>query len=149
MNDHASLLLQGYAAKRKLAESFQSEGLEQANQPPIAIAAHESIAAVQTDIKQSSKLFREDCRPHGLDRNWTPTALRTSQPGQRKRDLTVSGFVFTLVLVGVILAAHTDRPVFWLLIGPAPFAVLHTTRTFLRQLLRRQEGLLAFSEWDR
>ncbi|SRR6266436_4796766 len=79
MNDQVSLLLQGYAAKRKLAELFQSEGLGQADQPPIAIAAHESIPAVQTDIKQSSKLFREDCRKHGLDRNRTPTALRTSQ----------------------------------------------------------------------
>jgi hypothetical protein len=64
MNDHVSLLLQGYAAKRKLAELFQSEGLGQANQPPIAIAAYESIPAVQTDIKQSRKLFRENCRNH-------------------------------------------------------------------------------------
>jgi hypothetical protein len=53
-----------------------------------------------------------------------------------KRDLTVSGFVFALVLVGVILAANTEQPVFWLLIGPAPVAVLHTTRTFLRQVLK-------------
>ena len=66
-----------------------------------------------------------------------------------KGDLTVSGFVFTLVLVGVILAAHTDRPVFWLLIGPIPVAVLYTIRTFLRQLLRRQENLLAFYKRDR
>jgi hypothetical protein len=33
MNDHLSLLLQGYAAKRKLAELFQSEGFVQENQP--------------------------------------------------------------------------------------------------------------------
>jgi len=66
-----------------------------------------------------------------------------------KRDLTVSGFVFALVLVGVILAANTEQPVFWLLIGPAPVAVLHTTRTFLRQVLRRHEGPLAFYERNR
>ena len=149
MNEHVSLLLQGYAAKQKLAELFQSEGLGQANEPPIAIAAHESIPAVQTDLKQNSKLFRENCRKHGLIPNRTPTALRTSQPGQGKRDLTVSGFVFALVSVGVILAAYTDRPVFWLLIVPTPVAVLYTIRTFLRQLLRRQEGLLAFYERDR
>jgi hypothetical protein len=41
-----------------------------------------------------------------------------------KRDLTVSGFVFALVLVDVILAANTDMPIFWLLIGLAPVAVL-------------------------
>ena len=144
MDDHVSLLLQGCAAKRKLAELFQSEGFGQANQPPIAIAAHKSIPAVQTGIKQ----LRENRRKHGLVPNRTPTPLRRSQPGQVKRDLTVSGFVFALVSVGVILAAYTERPVFWLLIGPAPVAVLHTIRTFLGQLLRRQEGLLAFCQQD-
>ena len=41
-----------------------------------------------------------------------------------KRDLRVSGFVFALVLVGIILATNTDVPVFWLLIGPAAVAIL-------------------------
>jgi hypothetical protein len=48
--------------------------------------------------------------------------------------------MLALVLVGVVVAAHTDHPVFWLLIGPTPFAVLHTTRTFLRQRVIRREG---------
>jgi hypothetical protein len=145
MNDHVSLLLQGYAAKRKLAELFESEGLGLADQPPIATIADESIPAVQTDLKQSSKLFREYCLKYGLVPNRTPTALRTSQPSQVKRDLTVSGFVFALVSVGVLLAAYTDRPVFWLLIGPAPLAVLHTLRTFLRQGLKRPEDYSSFT----
>jgi hypothetical protein len=149
MNDHISLLLQGYAAKRKLAELFRCEGVKQANHPSTAIATREGIPAIQTATGQNSKAFRENCRKQGLVRKRTPTVPPTSQRGQKKRDLTVSGFVFTLVLVGVILAAHTDRPVFWLLIGPAPVAVLHTIRTFLGQLLRRQEGLLAFYKWDR
>jgi hypothetical protein len=149
MNDHVSLLLHGYAAKRKLAELFQSEGLGQANEPPIATAAHESIPTGQTDLKQSSKWFRENCRKQGLVPNRTATALRASRPGQVRRDLTVSGFVFALVSVGVILAAYTERPVFWLLIGPAPVAVLHTTRTFRRQRLKPQQDLLAFYERDR
>jgi len=34
MNDHLSLLLQGYAAKRKLAELFQSEGFVQETNRP-------------------------------------------------------------------------------------------------------------------
>ena len=106
MNDHVSLLLQGYAAKRQLAELFQSEGFVQENQWPIAIVAHEVIPAVQTGINQSRKPLREDRRKHGLVRNPTATALRISQQGQMKRDLTVSGFVLALVLVGVILAAN-------------------------------------------
>jgi hypothetical protein len=59
MNDHVSLSLQAYPAKRKLAELFlsQSEEFGEANQTPIAIGTHESIPAVQTHLKQNSKLF--------------------------------------------------------------------------------------------
>ena len=95
------------------------------------------ISAIQTAIEQNSKAFQENWRKHGLVPNRTPIELRASQQDQVKRDLTVSGFVFALVLVGVILAANTEQPVFWLLIGPAPVAVLHTLRTFLRQALRQ------------
>jgi len=107
----------------------------------------DSDRKVQSGIRQTSESFRENCRKHGLIRNRIPP--RTSQPGQKKRDLTVSGFVFALVLIGVILAANTEQPVFWLLVGPVPVAVLHTLRTFLRQVLRRHEGPLAFYERDR
>jgi len=89
----------------------------------------DSDRKVQSGIRQTSESFRENCRKHGLIRNRIPP--RTSQPGQKKRDLTVSGFVFALVLIGVILAANTEQPAFWLLIGPVPVAVLHTLKTFL------------------
>ena len=93
----------------------------------------DSDRKVQSGIRQTSESFRESCRKHGLIRNRIPP--RTSQPGQKKRDLTVSGFVFALVLIGVILAANTEQPVFWLLVGPVPVAVLHTLRTFLRAII--------------
>jgi hypothetical protein len=146
---NVSLLLEGYAAKRKLSQLFQSEGLGQANHLSTAIVTRDSIPAVQTDIEQNSKPFREVCREHGLVCSRTPTALPARQPGQMKRDLTVSGFVFMLVLVGAILAANTERPVFWLLIGPAPVAVLHTIGTFLRQRPSQQKDLLESYEPDR
>jgi hypothetical protein len=130
MDKDVSLLLQGYAAKRKLAQSFQAEGPAQANHPSTAIVTRDSV---RTGIKQNSKLLRETCREDGVVRARATTAKQTRQPELIRRDLTVSSFVFTLVLVGAILAAYTDRPVFWLLIGPAPVAVLHTIRTFLRR----------------
>jgi hypothetical protein len=148
MNNPVSLLLEAEAAKRKLAQLFQSEELGQANHPSTAIVAGESRPAIQTDLEQAGKQFRENCGKRGFVRSRAPTALRASEPGQMKQDLTESGFVFILVLVGAILAAYTDRPVFWLLIGPAPVAVLHTLRTCLRRRLRRQEGLLEFYKRD-
>ena len=57
--------------------------------------------------------------------------------------------MLALVLVGVVVAAHTDHPVFWLLVGPTPIAVLHTTRTFLRQRVIRREGPLMFRKRNR
>jgi hypothetical protein len=149
MNKHVSLLLEAEAAQRKLAQLLQSEGLGQANHPSTAIVAGESIPAIQTNLEQASKQFRENCGEHGFVPSQPRTALRASQPNQMKRDLSESGFVLILVLVGAVLAAYTDRPVFWLLIGPAPAAILHTLRAFLRQRLRRQEGLLEFYDRDR
>ena len=66
-----------------------------------------------------------------------------------KQDLTVSSFVLALVSVGVLLAAYTDQPVLWLLIGSAPLGVLHIIRTFLRLRVNRREGLLVLYERDR
>ena len=64
MNDHISLLLQGYAAKRELAQLFQPEGLGLVNQPRIATVVDESIPAIETGIKQTSRLFRENRCKH-------------------------------------------------------------------------------------
>jgi hypothetical protein len=82
--------------------------------------------------RDTNEFFREYRRTRTPVRSRTRIAIPTIESGQTKRDLTVSSFMLALVLVGVIVAAHTDRPVFWLLIGPTPFVVLHTTRTFLR-----------------
>jgi hypothetical protein len=149
MSDHVLFLSEACAAKRRLAQLFQSEGLGQASHAWTPIAIRDSIRPIRTDIEQNSKPFRETCREHGLFRSRTPITLRARQPGQMKRDRTASAFVFTLVLVGVTLAAYTDRPIFWLLIGPAPVAVLHAIRMFLRRQLTRQEDLLEVYERDR
>jgi hypothetical protein len=57
-----------------------------------------------------------------------------------KRDLTVSGFVFALVSVGVILAAYTEGPLFWLLIGPAPVIDPQAYYGELNALARQRVG---------
>src|SRR5580704_15001921 len=101
------------------------------------------------DSKQNSKMSQENRRERTPFRSRTRTTIPTIGSGDTKRDLTVSSFMLALVLVGVVVAAQTDHPVFWLLIGPTPFAVLHTTRTFLRQRVIRREGPLMFCKRDR
>jgi Flp pilus assembly protein TadB len=140
MSNHVSFLLEAEAAKRRLAQLFQSEQLGRANHRPTAIVTRDSSRAARTDTKQNSKMSQENRRER------TRTALPTRQPSQMKRDLTVSSFVLALVSVGVLLAAYTDQPVFWLLIGSAPLGVLHAMRTFLRLRVNRRHGLLVVYE---
>ena len=139
MSNLVSFFLEAEAAKRKLTQLFQSEQLGRANHWSIAIVN----CAPWTGTKQNSKMSQKNCRER------TRTALSTRQPRQMKRDLTVSSFVLGLESVGVLLAAYTDQPVFWLLIGSAPLGILHTIRTFLRLRVNRREGLLVLYERDR
>jgi hypothetical protein len=143
MSNHVSFLLEAEAAKRRLAQLFQSEQLGQADHRSTAIVTGDSSRAARTDTKQNSKMSQENRRER------TRTALPTRQPCQMKRDLTVSSFVLALVSVGVLLAAYTDQPVFWLLIGSTPLGVLYTIRTFLRLRVNRRHGLLVVYERGR
>jgi hypothetical protein len=149
MTDYVSFLLETDAAKRRLAEQFEAESLRSIARRSKAIVAHDRSRAARTTVEKNNNTFQEYRRARTPVRSRTRTAMPTKESGQPKRDLTVSSFILALVLVGVIVAAHTDRPVFWLLIGPTPFVVLHTTRTFLRQRVIRREGLLMFRKRDR
>src|SRR3981189_3411176 len=149
MTDYVSFLLESDAAKRRLAEQFEAEPLRAVARRSTAIVAHDQSRAARTTIEKNNNTFQEYSCARTPVRSRTRTAIPTKESGQPKRPLPVSTFILALWLVGVILAAHTDRPVFWLLIGPVPFAVLHTTRTFLRQRVIRREGLLMFCKRDR
>ena len=138
----------------------QLDSLKQSGKPPEtnaspekvtqkAIVPGDSSGAARRDSKQNSKMSQENRRERTPVRSRTRTAIPTIGSGDTKRDLTVSSFMLALVLARVVVAAHTDHPVFWLLIGPTPFAVLHTTRTFLRQRVIRREGPLMFCKRDR
>jgi hypothetical protein len=143
MSNHVSFLLEAEAAKRRLAQLFQSGQLWRANHRSTPIVTRDSSRAARTDTKQISKMSQEN----RLER--TRTARPKRQLCQMKRDLSVSSFVLALVAVGILLAAYTDQPVFWLLIGSVPIGVLHTLGTFLRLRVNRRKGLLVVYERDR
>src|ERR1700751_4865940 len=144
MSNHISLLLEAEAAKRRLAQSFQSEELDRTTHQSTAIVTRGSSGAPRRDSKQNSKMSQENRSERTPVRSRKRTAVPTIGSGDIKRDLNVSSFMLALVLAGVVVAAHTDHPVFWLLVGPTPIAVLHTTRTFLQQRVIRREGPLMF-----
>jgi hypothetical protein len=143
VSNHGSFLLETEAAKQRLAQLFQPQELGWANHQSRAIVTRDSSRAPRTDAEQNRKMSRDNRRER------TRTELPRRRPGRVKRDLTVASFVLTLASVDVLLAAYTDQPVFWLLIGSAPLGVLHTLRTFLRLRVKRQEGLFVLNERDR
>jgi hypothetical protein len=142
MSNHISLLLEAEAANRRLAQLLQSGELDRASQQSTAMVTRDSSRATRRE--QNSKMPQENRRERAPVRSRTRTAIPAIGSSATKRDLTVSSFMLALVLAGVVVAAHTDHPVFWLLIGPVPVAVLHTTRTFLRQCVIRRGGPLMF-----
>src|SRR5580704_6011274 len=101
------------------------------------------------DSKQNSTMSQENRRERTPVRSRKRTAIPTIGSGDTKRDMTVSSFMLALVLVGVVVAAHTNHPVFWLLIGPTPLPSCIPQGTFLRQRVIRREGPLMFCKRDR
>lgn len=149
MTNYVSLLLESDAAKRRLSELFEAETLRSADHQSTEIVPHDQTRATRTSARDDNNPFPKYRCTRTAVSSRTRTAIRPIESGRTRRDLTVSGFMLALVLAAVVAAAYTDQPVFWLLIGPTPFALLHTIRTFLRQRVTRRGGLLTFCERDR
>jgi hypothetical protein len=149
MTNYVSLLMESDAAKRRLSELFESKTFRSADHRSTANVPRDRTRAAQKSVEKNNNISPEYHCMRTPVRSCTRTAIPATESSKTKRDLTVSSFMLTLVSVGVLVAAHTDRPVFWLLIGPTPFAVPHIIRAFLRQRLIRREGLLMFCERDR
>jgi hypothetical protein len=49
-------------------------------------------------------------------------------------DISGFGFAFSLVLLGTMLSAYSDHPIFWLLAGTGPLVIGLTVIAFLRHL---------------
>jgi hypothetical protein len=60
------------------------------------------------------------------------------QSNRTKGDMTASCFTLTLLFVATVVAAYTDRPAFWLLMGPVPLATGFTMIAFLQPKLGRR-----------
>jgi hypothetical protein len=148
MTNYVSLLLESDAAKRRLSESFEPETLRPADYRSSEIAPHDRSRATGTTAEDNNNPFQKYCCTRTAVSSRTRADIRPIESGQARRDLTVSGFLLAVVLAVVVAAAHSENPVFWLLIGPTPFVLLHAARTFSRQRVTQRDGLLTFCERD-
>ena len=97
--------------------SFFSAKLRQAAQDP------ESKGVIE------GRYFHRDSMNKAIKENWTTG------------DISGFGFAFSLVLLGTIVSAFSDQPVFWLLVGPGPLVIGLTLIAFLRHLFSVRRGL--------
>jgi hypothetical protein len=144
MSNYISLLLEAEAANRRLAHLFQPKELDPETRQSSAMVTRDSTGATRRE--KNSRIPQENRHERTQVSSRTSTASPSIGSGATKRDLSVFSFTLALVLAGVVVAAHTDDPVFWLLVGPIPVAILHTTRTFLRQLVIRRKGPPMFTK---
>ena len=62
-----------------------------------------------------------------------PRRITLSLKWSNGHDMSIFSFTLTLLLLGTVGAAQTDNPMFWLLIGPAPFSAVFIGFVFFRQ----------------
>jgi hypothetical protein len=118
-----SLRLQDEWAKKNLAQVFQTE----TNVPTDGLPLRECHS--KSPVWRSAK----DAPSKGVG-----VADKERETAWTGKDMSTFTIVLILVLLGMFAADHTNRPVFWLLVGPAPLAVGFTLTTFLRQGFGRQ-----------
>lgn len=129
-------------AKRRLTERFESETLRSGNHQSTAISARDRSYAARTNVEKKNNAFPEYRRKRTpVDTRIRP-AIPTTRSGETGQDTTVSTFLLVVVLVSVVVAGLTDRPVFWLLIVPTPLVLLYSLRALLQLRVIRWEGLL-------
>jgi hypothetical protein len=149
MNDrysYTSLHIETLQAKQRLTQVFQDGRPESRSLPEIedGPAANEHKEATDRpwlppEVTRQRKVHRDpwENAESPKDTEWT------------QRDMSAFSFILTLLLFGTIAAANTDRPPFWLLIGPAPLAVGFVAVAFLRQRFDLHAYLLALRRRNR
>jgi hypothetical protein len=95
----------------------------------------ESAKKDATQVPQRKASVPADGRRLGefrsMSRVWR--ADKEQETAWTRKDMSAFSIVLMLLLLGIVAAGHTERPVFWLLVGPAPLAVGFTLTTLFRQ----------------
>jgi hypothetical protein len=61
--------------------------------------------------------------------------------------MTASSFILTLLLIATVAATSADRPVFWLLLGPAPLAAVVGAVALVRSRFSQRMSQQDSADW--
>ena len=109
------ILLNGQLAQRRLDEVFE---ITDCGRHSPASTGNVQVTTGQSESFQRQRFARSS-------NTFPDSTRRKNSPKRSDRtngDMTASCFVLTLLFIGTFTAAYTDRPVFWLLLGPVPLA---------------------------
>src|SRR6266436_602311 len=113
------ILMNGQLAKERLEEVFDMTSREH-RAPPIT--GNVPVTTDQNEPAKWQRPARDLTRPREVLPDWIRNEGRPKRSGRTKGDMTISSFTLALLLIATISAAYADHPVFWLSIGPVPFA---------------------------
>jgi hypothetical protein len=115
----SEIFLNGQLAKRRLEQVFDmTDSGRQA--PPMTTSVQ--VASDESESGKQKRPARDLARSRDIFAASTRKGRRSKRSGRTNGDMTASCFTWTLLLIATITAAYTDRPAFWLLMGPVPLA---------------------------
>jgi hypothetical protein len=131
-DQYPKLLVESRLARRRLAQAFES-GADSESKHQFLPVSDRTLATV------AQKNHCKDETPIGDPVRSTTSFVHSrsggtfaKQPGTTKRDVNGFSFILILLLLSEITASQTDNPVFWLLIGPTPLALIFAATRLLR-----------------
>jgi hypothetical protein len=113
------IFLNGQLAKRRLEEVFDTTGY--GHQPPHS-TGNVQVATGQSESFQPQRRALTLARSRDIFRASTGKTSKPKSSDRNNGDMTASCFTLTLLFIATFTAAYTDRPAFWLLVGPVPLA---------------------------
>jgi hypothetical protein len=129
-DQYPKLVVDSRVARRQLAQEFES-GVDSKTQRRVSPVSNRRLAtAPQKNANEGKAPYRDlVCSIVSFIHR---TRSRKTQSDIPKRDISGFGFLLILMLLCEIAAAQTEKPVFWLLVGPTPMALAFTANRLLQ-----------------
>jgi hypothetical protein len=132
----SELLLNKQLAKSRLGDVFEAPSDPARDIPSLPITGSELAPTDQNEAPKPWRAAQNRMRARVIFRD--SKRKRRQQSNRAKGDMTASCFTLTLLFIATLVAACTDRPAFWLLMGPVPLAAGFAMIAFLQPKLGRR-----------
>ncbi|HXM26079.1 MAG TPA: hypothetical protein VN957_08645 [Chthoniobacterales bacterium] len=138
MNSYLILILEAEGVKERLQRPFRSTPELKENDQSLLLAVVR---------KERQRRRRRSVRSRTLspfeDWGYCAVGLRSvAQRGAVNVEASIWIASFLLAILGIIKAAYSEQPLFWLAVWPAPVALACMIFIFLRQGFHFQNGVL-------